>query len=125
MAKKKGEKKAGRPGPGRRFKKGQPGGPGRPKGVPNKITGDFRKWGAEVLSTEKWRGRLLHFANEEPSVLTWFYDQVYGRARQTVGEQGESILDMLERFSLEETDKRYPTPAGEKSETKKPEGGGV
>ncbi len=59
------------------FKKGQKGGPGRPKGVPNKVTIAAKE--AIALAAEKMGGtdRLVAWAQEDPLNERAFWSSIY------------------------------------------------
>lgn len=71
-----------------RWKPGQaPPGPGRPKGVPNKITQEIREIARGLLSSEKYLNvliRRLESGDLSPQMETLLWQYGYGKPKDTV-----------------------------------------
>jgi len=83
-------------------------GPGRPKGVPNKVTKDIRAVALDMspLATERLRA-LLKSENETVAMaaVREVYDRAFGRATQHVEHSGDlGLFSMLEAARARLTD---------------------
>ena len=83
------------------FKKGQKPGPGRPKGVPNKVTQTAKE--AIALAAEGLGGakRLVAWAKEDPANERAFWSSIYPKlipVQLTGGDEGEGIASLTISF---------------------------
>lgn len=79
--------KTGSPPVGRRFAKGNPGGPGRPAGTPNKATLAVREVCAAIVEDPAYRKKLRARAlagDLAPAVETMLWYYRYGKPKETV-----------------------------------------
>lgn len=67
-----------------RFEPGNPGGPGRPAGVPNRATLELRTWLRGELEKPERRQRLLEHVDRDPAMHRWALEMAYGKARQGI-----------------------------------------
>lgn len=83
------------------------GGPGRPKGVPNKVTREAKDFAESVLHSPLVQARILYDAERgrlPPPVLTILMSYAWGKPKETIRHEG------LERLLVEVTD-RVDEPA--------------
>jgi len=62
------------------------GGPGRPKGLPNRATVEIKDWARSILEDPAVRGRTLALAREgrlAPAVLIELLHYAYGKPKET------------------------------------------
>jgi len=62
------------------------GGPGRPKGLPNRATVEIKDWARSILEDPLVRGRTLSLAREgrlAPGVLVELLHYAYGKPKET------------------------------------------
>ena len=62
------------------------GGPGRPKGLPNRATVEIKDWARSILEDPAVRGRTLALAQEgrlAPAVLIELLHYAYGKPKET------------------------------------------
>lgn len=82
--------KGKRRGPGRPFVKGQPGGPGRTPGVPNKVTLEQKEFTREFLMSDEYRSNLKSrvLAGEAQALEIRLHDQAFGKPKETTAIEG-------------------------------------
>lgn len=76
-----------------------PPGPGRPKGVPNKVTQEIREAARKLLEGPRYleaRLRRLESGKLHPSVEVLLYHYAYGKPKEVVQVEGsESLAEIL------------------------------
>lgn len=98
------EPKNKRPANGTTFRKGNPGGPGRPAGVPNKLTTAAKT--AIELAAEGLGGaaRLQAWAQSDPLNERAFWTQIYTKLLplQVTGEDGKPLVPQALTFVFQQ-----------------------
>jgi len=67
------------------------GGPGRPKGVPNKATREFKAWAESFFKSSKYRENLERrlLSGRAPSFEVYAAQLLYGKPKEEVEHSGE------------------------------------
>lgn len=79
------------------------GGPGRPKGVPNKVTLEIREAARALVDDEQAQRKMLEDYRRgklHPSIVQMFYAYAYGKPKDTLVVEGGAVplvIDELKR----------------------------
>lgn len=70
--------------------KGQAGGPGRKRGVPNKATLEQKEFARQVLMSEEYRASAIRrvVAGEAPHLEILMHHQAFGKPKETTAIEG-------------------------------------
>ena len=84
-------------GPGRPFKKGERGGPGRKAGAPNKVSLEVKEFSREFLMSDSYRNGLKRRveAGQAPHMETLLNHYAFGKPREEIALSGKPTFQVL------------------------------